>query len=106
MSDRHTSQTKKKEGEKDRDNVMFIPRTPNGALRSRLTDMEKQMRFADKIRYVETVGQTVLAKLVKQDPFEMPCESDKCLMCLDKPGKCMKKGVVYKISCKICLEKD
>ena len=56
MSDRHTCQTKKKEGEKDPNKVIFIPSTLNDALRRRLTDMEKQMKFADKIRYVEKVG--------------------------------------------------
>ena len=90
--------------DKSPDNVLFIPSTKQGALKTKLTEMERRMNFPDKIRYVETVGQTVGAMLVRQDPWTFPCDRDRCMTCQETPGRCMKKGIVYQISCTKCLE--
>ena len=33
----------------------------------------------------------------------MHCGRESCLTCLEQPGACMKKGVVYRFTCQICL---
>ena len=57
----------------------------------------------DKVKYVEMVGQSNGSQLIRQDPWMMHCGRDSCLTCLEQPGTCMKKGVIYRFTCKICL---
>ena len=95
----------KPEGVEKETVVMFIPYTPQGALRRDLNEMEKSLTFSEKVRYVETVGPTVANRLCSQDPMGAPCQRDGCWTCQSgKAGNCMKKGLVYKITCQICQE--
>ena len=81
--------------------VLFIPHTFRGELKDMLQEMERDMK-GDKVKYVEMVGQSIGSQLVQQDPWKMHCGRESCLTCLEQPGACMKKGVVYKYTCQIC----
>ena len=83
---------------------MFIPTTPRGALKKRLQDMDQAVGFRNKCRYVETVGQSILSILFNKDPWKLPCGRPKCLLCVNEPGSCTTKGVVYSMECLICKE--
>ena len=39
--------------------VMFIPYTPMSKLKKSLQEMEENLKFLDKVRYVETIGPTI-----------------------------------------------
>ena len=82
---------------------MFIPYTPQGILKKQLTEMENTLNFREKVRYVETLGPTIANKLCSQDPLMAPCDRENCWTCMSgEAGKCMKKGLVYIISCQTC----
>ena len=82
--------------------VLFCPYTPGSKLKKDLQEMEERQRFGEKIKFVETVRPTVASKLVSQDPWMEPCGRPSCWTCDEQPGKCMKKGLVYRISCQTC----
>ena len=84
--------------------VMFIPHTKEGKLKRKLQEMEDNLRFPDRVRYVEKTGASISNVLVKRDPWESECLRPGCLTCTHSPGICGKKGVVYKFSCITCKE--
>ena len=65
--------------------------------------MEEKIQLKDRVRYVEQTGPSIGAKLVRQDPWKELCNRSNYLTCSEKPGQCMKKGLVYQFTCLICL---
>ena len=45
--------------------VMYVPHTPGGALRSKLSKMEEGLNFVGKVRYAEELGSTLESILAK-----------------------------------------
>ena len=84
---------------------MFVPATPEGTLKKMLQEMDANMKFSMKCKYVETRGVTLQAMLFKTDPWCLPCGRN-CKMCESMPGKCTKKNAIYRYDCKICEEED
>ena len=80
----------------------FIPHTPGGILRSRLSKMEEELGLKGCYKYVETLGPTVGDLLVRADPWREACGRLTCLPCITSPGQCNKQGVVYCITCITC----
>ena len=79
---------------------MFVPLTPGGSLRKRLTEIEDSLRQPTKMKYVEQMGSTLSALYVTKDPWAtMGCGRPKCLPCVTQPGKCLKQGALYTLTC-------
>ena len=81
---------------------MFLPYTPRSVLKERLQQLEEKLHLKDKVKYVEQIGQSIGSKLVTQDPWKEHCSRNNCLTCEEKPGQCMKKGLVYQFTCLRC----
>ena len=84
--------------------AIFVPHTPKGELRARLSKMEQEMGMKGRYKYVERLGSTVGDLLVKADPWKEHCGRKMCLPCQSAPGKYGKQGVVYSITCETCRE--
>ena len=92
-------------GEKIYDSVLFIPATPESALKKEIEDEAKACDL--RVKVVERPGKKLIdymKSFVKKE--ETPkCEEKDCLSCGSdgKSGeKCRKTNVVYKISCIEC----
>ena len=83
-------------------NIMFIPLTHESQLKKRLQGLEDELRFENKIKFVEKTGPTLSNKLVNKDPWKAPCGRSECVVCEHSPGICTKKGVVYRWTCLTC----
>ena len=94
---------KGKEG-KQPDAVMFIPATRNSILKTKLQTQEEMMNLRQRVKYVETMGINIGESLFKKNPWQQECGREKCILCRSSPGKCTKRGVVYRISCTPCQE--
>ena len=86
--------------------VMFIQTTPNSKLKKELQAMDSQMRFANKCKYVEVGGESILSVLFSPDPWRTPCGRSECVLCKTEPGKCATRSVIYKYDCVICQEAE
>ena len=56
-----------------------------------------------RIKYVETLGQTVADRLTRSDQVKAHCGRE-CRMCSTQPGNCTKKNIVYSIECRECIK--
>ena len=54
--------------------VMFVPYTQGGTLKQKLTQMEENLGFNRRFKYVERVGVSMEATLVTKDPWAGDCE--------------------------------
>ena len=88
--------------EREYTNIMFIPHTKGGKLKKELQNLEDQLKFSDRIRFVEKTGATLANKLSRKDPWNAPCSRKECLTCKESPGACMKKNGIYQFTCQIC----
>ena len=94
-----------KEEESLIESVMFIPHTPHGELRRRLSNMEAGLGLKGKVRYVEEMGKSMEDTLVRRDPWSgQGCGRPHCLPCRNKKGKYNSQGVLYEIVCPECKE--
>ena len=95
---------------RDPDAVLFVNRTPRGALLSKLKEVEKgiQEMTTTKIRIVEQAGQQLRRLLCTNDPWrKRSCERDMCSTCRGPEkfrGTCYKRNVVYQDICVPCQE--
>ena len=91
--------------------VMFIPRTPEGKLLTRLREIEHKLSGISRpVRLVEEAGTKLLESLCRGDPWEKThCQRDQCTTCAPswgKVGDCRKKNVVYEDVCLTCKDAD
>ena len=96
---------KAKDQDKYIESILFVPHTPEGMLRSRLLKLEHNLGFENRYKYVEEQGRILSQMFVRKDPTPTGCERDLCFPCRDTPGKCMRQGGVYKITCLTCTDK-
>jgi hypothetical protein len=85
--------------------VMFIPATPNSALKGL---MEKDIKESGlKIKVVEKVDQNVKGVIQRSNPFKKKrCEREDCLVCATGgSGSCETLNITYEIVCKSCGKK-
>ena len=61
--------------------VLFVPHTPFSTLKQKLQAVEDSLKFAGRIKVVETVGPTVGDRLVNKDPWGKDCGRPQCMMC-------------------------
>ena len=85
--------------------VQVIPHTPNSDLKNQITKIESSLKNVTRFRFIEEMGRTVREMVVKKDPDPQDCGRYSCFTCQDKPGNCMRAGLVYKIMCKTCHAK-
>ena len=85
------------------ESIMFVPHTREGELKRRLTRMEDSLGLRNKTKYVERVGKCIGNMLIRKDPRAGACDRGNCFICTSGgEGKCMRKGVVYMIECRLC----
>ena len=85
---------------------MFIPYTPESTLKSALTRAEASLNYNTRVKYVEELGLTIKAQLVRADPDPKPCGRQDCFPCKTKPGQCMRQNTLYRIDCQRCKDED
>ena len=86
----------------------MIPATPNGELKKAIEEKAKTANL--KVKIVEKAGTKLGSYLKKFDKTKTSniCQETDCLICTNTtkgPRNCRIPSVVYKISCKECLEK-
>ena len=64
--------------------------------------MEQNLGFKTRFKYIEQMGLSIREMVVKKDPDAQECGRSECMVCLTKPGVCMRKGGIYKITCMTC----
>ena len=65
--------------------------------------MEDSLGLRNKIKYVERVGKCIGDMLIQKDPWAGACDRSNCFICTSGgEGKCMRRGVVYMIECRLC----
>ena len=87
------------------ESVLFIPFTPNGGLKKALQEAESQLnRFSfGRVKMVETLDRKLNVLLSNTSPWRNDhCGRDHCPSCESKPGQCLRRNIVYKISCMNC----
>ena len=84
------------------DSVIFVPATPNSALKKSL---EKDVKDSGiKIKIVEKSGESIKRMLQRSDPFKVKtCNKDDCIVCqTGGKGPCRTTNATYKIKCTEC----
>ena len=86
---------------------LFVPRTPGGALATRLKKIETSLNQVGikKIKIIEEGGTTLESLLIKKSPMkEKLCERSNCQICNfeGSKGKCALRGVTYTDTCLEC----
>ena len=66
--------------------------------------MEEASRFSTRFKYVESTGTSLIGRLGTLDPWDTPCNREKCFPCMSEKGRCMQQGCNYIITCMICKE--
>ena len=93
--------------------VVFIPRTNEGTLVSKLRRAEEELApfvGQKKFKLIEEQGVQLRRLLIKKDPWsEMPCGRHMCTACRNleskpKPGSCRTRSVVYSSYCIPCKQ--
>ena len=89
--------------------VLFVPRTPGGALLQLLRAKEKEISkvTGDSIKIVERGGTPLDRILVKKDPWSHTrCSSVDCTVCSEENASiCKVRNLVYTNTCEICKRK-
>ena len=102
------SRLKKRMSKDDRriESIYFFPYTPEGRLRTRLVQLERDLHSDQRIKFIEYMGRTVQDTMCKKDPWVAPCSREKCLICKSQPGKCMRQGAIYLVECMACKREE
>ena len=88
--------------------VLFVPRTKNGELTTRLRLVEEEISAitGDRIKMVEKAGKKLKSILHTPNPWSGGlCDRDGCLVCEhrgEEDSKCKQRNIVYKTSCLEC----
>ena len=102
---RKARQTSNLKGRQVIESIMFVPHTPGGELRRRLTQMEQGLGLTSKVKYVEELGESLQDILVNKDPWgKEGCARGDCLPCRSQRGRCGRQGAIYNLTCSICKE--
>ena len=85
------------------ESVMFVEATKNSSYKQNVQRLVKKHNL--KIRIVERAGQTLKTVLQRSDPFRKNiCSREDCFICENGiPINCRERGVVYQLSCTVCL---
>ena len=108
----HRHSTRPQHTSKEPVAVMFIPRTPDGTLITRLREVEAKLaEFNNKpIRLVEEAGVKLLESLCQGDPWEnTPCGRGECTTCpasWGRPGTCRVRNIIYQNICIPCKDAE
>ena len=102
--------TKEKDDNKPATAVLFVPRTPEGELATRLREAERELQkfCKSKIRIVEETGDTAKSLVHKANQWAgEDCLREDCLICRsgEHQGDCRRRNIVYQTSCNECKEK-
>ena len=65
-------------------------------------EVETGLGFSQKVKYVEYMGRTVSQLLCRKDPWGAHCGREHCMPCKTEPGKCMRQGCIYLMTCMMC----
>ena len=88
------------------ESILFIPYTPQSALKKILQQLEKQVtgnKRTGKVRIVERAGPTIADILCNKAPWTSEwCNRQGCKPCEAKPGSCRSLNLVYQIPCLDC----
>ena len=88
--------------------VIYVPYTQGSQLKRRLQEAEDKAlgnKLTGRVRVLERMGTTVKDSIANPTPWKRePC-GRKCKICLNSPGACKSRGVVYEIHCKVCKDK-
>ena len=88
------------------ESVMFIPYTPQSALKKQLQETEKAINGRSKvgiIRMIERSGPTMGQLLYNKHPWSKdPCGRRSCKPCEFKPGSCRRSNITYRLQCLEC----
>ena len=91
--------------------VLFVPKTQDSGLATRLMEAEHRLAAITKerVRVVERGGKSVLQLLHTNNPFAgAPCGRDTCIPCnnskKEKRENCDKRGILYETFCIRCQE--
>ena len=91
--------------------VIFVPRTPAGALTTLLREKETQLAgiLSKKVKIVEEKGDTLKFQVWSPNPWRgEDCRRPDCMICLGKEqgekggGDCRSRGVLYENTCQPC----
>ena len=83
------------------ESVVFIPATPNGELKKRMTEKIKNSRV--KLKVVEKNNTTMKKLFQKARLDRVPCADDSCNICkTDEKYMCRQESVTYEIKCQGC----
>ena len=75
-------------------------------MRHVLTKLEESLKFRTRFKFIEEMGRSVREMVVQKDPDPQACGRLNCMLCRSKPGSCLRKGVVYKITCMTCMKEE
>ena len=88
--------------------VLFVLRTQQGALATKLKAKEKELNVVTKrsVKIVERTGTQVQILLTKSDPWGNPhCKRVECLVCLNESkekSKCRETNTLNENTCVLC----
>ena len=83
------------------ESVVFIPATPNGELKKRLTEKIKNSKV--KLKVVEKNSTTLKKVFQKARLQRAPCADESCSICkTDEKFMCRQESVTYEIKCQGC----
>ena len=90
--------------------VLFVDRSPEGQLITRLREKEREMQTVSgrKVKLVEKTGDQLKSLIWKSDPLGgIECWDLDCVVCQEETERqiCRKKNVVYTSTCLKCKEK-
>ena len=86
------------------ESLVMVPHTPSSELKSRINKIEMGLRNLTRFKYVEEMGRTIREMVVRKDPDPKHCGRSNCFTCKEKPGACMRAGIVYRITCMTCKQ--
>ena len=89
--------------------VLFVKRTPQGALTSELRRIEADLSktLTRKVKVVERCGTQLQALLTRSDPWsDEDCTRESCVVCTmpqEKTPNCRQVNLTYRTTCRLCL---
>ena len=72
------------------ESVIFVPHTPEGALKARLTRAETNLKYPSRTKVVEQMGRSLRETLCRAEPDPQHCGRGDCFPCGSAPGACMR----------------
>ena len=86
--------------------ILFVPYTPNSALRKEIQEVENIINAGDrtsKVKVVERNGVSLENQLCNRTPWrQQECKDKECIPCAGKPGSCRSRNLTYRLVCARC----